>query len=73
MYDATMVAIDVEATGLSDIDDEVIEVAAVRFRGLIEVDHLVDYVKYFVFTYFRKTSAIEHWATPTNKRDQHVS
>ena len=24
MYDATMVAIDVEATGLSDIDDEVI-------------------------------------------------
>ncbi len=45
MYDATMVAIDVEATGLSDIDDEVIEVAAVRFRGLTEVDHYTTLVK----------------------------
>ncbi|MCX6016686.1 MAG: exonuclease domain-containing protein, partial [Chloroflexales bacterium] len=45
MYDATMVAIDVEATGLSDIDDEVIEVAAVRFRGHTEVEHFTTLVK----------------------------
>lgn len=38
MYEQTMVAIDVEATGLSHTDDEVIEVAAVRFSGGREID-----------------------------------
>lgn len=33
MYNQRMVAIDVEATGLNEFDDEIIEVAAVRFEG----------------------------------------
>ena len=59
MYDATMVAIDVEATGLSDIDDEVIEVAAVRFRGLTEIDHYTTLIKPSVAIPF-KISRITH-------------
>lgn len=45
MYSVTMVAIDVEATGLSDIDDEIIEVAAVRFRGDEVLDTYTTLVK----------------------------
>lgn len=45
MYNVTMVAIDVEATGLNDVDDEIIEVAAVRFRGHEELDTFTMLVK----------------------------
>ncbi len=45
MYNSTLVAIDVEATGLSDIDDEIIEVAAVRFRGNEILDTFTQLVK----------------------------
>ena len=45
MYEQTMVAIDVEATGLNHIDDEVIEVAAVRFRGTEEIEHYTTLIK----------------------------
>ena len=45
MYSSTLVAIDVEATGLSDVDDEIIEVAAVRFRGNEVLDTYTQLVK----------------------------
>ena len=45
MYEHTMVAIDVEATGLNHIEDEVIEVAAVRFRGTQELEHYTTLIK----------------------------
>lgn len=45
MYEQTMVAIDVEATGLNHIEDEVIEVAAVRFRGAEELEHYTTLIK----------------------------
>ena len=45
MYEHTMVAIDVEATGLNHIEDEVIEVAAVRFRGAQELEHYTTLIK----------------------------
>ena len=45
MYEQTMVAIDVEATGLNHIEDEVIEVAAVRFRGSQELEHYTTLIK----------------------------
>ena len=38
MYTDTLVAIDVEATGLNEFEDEIIEVAAVRFRGDSEIE-----------------------------------
>ncbi len=40
MYNQRMVAIDVEATGLNEFDDEIIEVAAVRFEGEKELETL---------------------------------
>lgn len=40
MYNQRMVAIDVEATGLNEFDDEIIEVAAVRFEGDKELETL---------------------------------
>jgi DNA polymerase III epsilon subunit family exonuclease len=40
MFNQRMVAIDVEATGLNEFDDEIIEVAAVRFEGEKELDTL---------------------------------
>ncbi len=44
-YDEELVAIDVEATGLNEYEDEIIEVAAVRFRGTAEVASFVTLVK----------------------------
>ena len=38
MYSDTLVAIDVEATGLNEFEDEIIEVAAVRFCGGTEIE-----------------------------------
>ncbi len=40
MFNQRMVALDVEATGLHEFDDEIIEVAAVRFEGEKELDTL---------------------------------
>ena len=40
MFNQRMVAIDVEATGLNEFDDEIIEVAAVRFEGEKELETL---------------------------------
>ncbi|MBM4412773.1 MAG: DNA polymerase III subunit epsilon [Chloroflexi bacterium] len=40
MFNQRMVALDVEATGLDEFDDEIIEVAAVRFEGEKELDTL---------------------------------
>ncbi|MFM7677859.1 MAG: exonuclease domain-containing protein, partial [Roseiflexaceae bacterium] len=45
MNSVTMVAIDVEATGLSDIDDEIIEIAAIHFRGNVVLDTYTRLVK----------------------------